>query len=481
MPYDSLVDFLTVLEDTSEVLRIGAAVDPKWEVAAITDRVVQRSGDGGPALWFSAVRNTTWPVVTNLLGHPQRICRALGLNAWDHISSEFGDAVYQYHVLRAASRTATKPVRQAVCQQVIKLGRDVNLWELPTLTSWPGENHGSFSGGIIVTPTADDSRFRISRDTLAVTDRQTLLPHWTPQDIVWDEIRRARQSQRQFPVAIVFGADPRLTLAAESGYWFAEGVGYDFAALLQQGPLETVKCRTHDLQVPAEAEVVIEGLINPDAVSTPCEPVGLSNGVLSREMSTIPIMVTAVTHRANPIFPARIIQGHPSEDSLIRLAVDQLFQQVLRRAAPGIVDVFRPPTGLGKVVLVSFSKRYPYQARTIASALRGLTGLSRVPWMILVDADVNIRREDEVWRALALQVDASRDLLAQRGPADWQHPSNQVPGSGSQLTIDATRKFPAEGGPDHWPARLECQAETHTLLASRWSEYGLPVQWGDQR
>jgi len=480
-PYDSLGDFLTTLEDSAELVRIGAAVDPKWEVAAVTDRVVQRSGDGGPALWFSAVRNSTWPVITNLLGHRQRLCRALGVTSVDHITPQWGESLRQF-VLQtsSANRVSTKTIRQAVCQQVIKLGRDVNLWELPALTNWPQEAHSSLTGGLIVTPGAETSRPLLGTGTLSVMDRQTLLPHWTPDAREWSAIRAAQRANRQVPVAMVFGGDPRLMLAAECGSWFQQGVGYDFVGLLRQAPLETVKCRTHDLEVPADAEVIIEGLINPDAPSTPGDPVALKTGTLSHETQTLPILVTAITQRANPIFPARIVRGFPGEDAVLRDAVDRLFFRLMQGCSPGIVDVYRPPAGQGQIVIASIEKQFPYQARTVASALRGLPGLSRVPMVIVVDAEVPLRRVTDVWQALGLQIDGPRDVFCQRGPADWEHPANAIPGNGGQFTIDATRKLPAEGGPADWPQRLEFAEETRNLLTSRWNEYGLPVHWGTE-
>lgn len=478
-PYDNLGDFLTALEETAELLRIGAAVDPRLEVAAITDRVVHRSGDGGPALWFSAVRNSTWPVVTNLLGHRQRICRALGVTSVDHITPQWGDLVRQFlSPTGGASRPATRSVRQAVCQQVIKLGRDVNLWELPALTSWPHEAHSTFTGGLVITPDSETTQPRISRDPLAVIDRQTLLPHWTPDSRIWTAVHAARRAHRQMPVAIAFGGDPRLMLAAESGSWMMGNVGYDFVGLLRQAPLDTVKCRTHDLEVPAEAEVIIEGFINPDAPTITSEPLALESGTLSRDTPSVPILVTAVTHRANPLFPARIVQGFPGEAFILRDAIDRLFLRVMQHCSPGIVDVYRPPAGQGQIVIASIDKQFPYQARTIAGALRGLPGLSRVPIMILVDAEVQVRRNADVWQALGLQVDGLRDVLSQHGPADWEHPANTLSGSGGQLTIDATRKLPGEGGPTDWPRRLASSAETQQLLATRWAEYGLPIHWG---
>ncbi|MBI1349012.1 hypothetical protein GC163_22300 [bacterium] len=481
MPYDCLGNFLTALEDTAELMRVGAAVDLKLEVAAITDRVVQRSGDGGPALWFSAARNSAWPVVTNLLGHRQRICRALGVTAFEHLTTQWGEDIRRFVThTNNTPRTPTKLIRQAVCQQVIKLGRDVNLWDLPALTSWPQEVQRCLTGGLIVTPAATDSRPLLSRGTLAVVDRQTLLPHWTPDAREWQALRAAQRANRQLPVAIVFGGDPRLILAAESGSWLMGNVGYDFVSVLRQTPLETVKCRTHDLEVPAEAEVIIEGLINPDAVLTPCDAVALPTGTLSRETPSVPLVVTAITHRANPVFPARVVQGSPGEDAQIREAVDQLFLRTMQACSPGIVDVFRPAAGHGQMVIASIDKQYPYQSRTIAGALRGLPGLSRTAMLILVDADINLRREANVWRAIALHTDSLRDVTCQPGPAEWEHPANALPGCGGQLTIDATRKLPGEQGPDIWPNPLAIAVETQQLLTTRWAEYGLPIHWGTE-
>jgi len=483
MPYDTLGDFLTPLQDTGEVVRITATVDPALELAAITDRVAKRSGDGGPVLLFSSVRNAHWPVVTNVLGHPRRLCRALGVESLEQIATRFVDIADELAPRwsmnqPAVTKFAAKAIRQAACQQVVKLGRDVNLWELPALRSWPDEQNPAFTGCVVVTPDVNTGRSTLSLAPLQLVDRHRLLPYWTSIDAPLQAALAARQAQRQLPIALAFGGDPLLTIAAEAGRWMNRSAGYDTVGQLRRAALEVVKCRSHDLEVPADAEVIIEGFIDADTPWEAITPLGLSTGHYAEETDVPPIQVTAITHRANPLFPAVVLNAPPSEEGWRREGVDRLFLPLVKGLSSAIVDYTRPSWSCGNTVVVGIRKQSPLEARTVCHALWSCPGLRLARWIIVVDEDVTLRREGDVWGALVRNVDPQRDFFQGDGPAHPDDHATSQRGIGGRIAIDATRKTADEGFPRAWPAALRSSQETTQKLSERWSEFGLPERWG---
>lgn len=478
----SLADFLTSLQDVGDLLRIEALVDPLVELAAITDRVIRQSHDGGPALLFAAIRNSSMPVATNLLGHPRRICRAFQVASLDAIPDQFGSVVEEIESRTARgpvapSRFAPRTIRQALCQQVVKLGRDVNLWELPALRRWPGERNPVFAGLVTVTPDVEMGQMHCSGQPLQLVDRARLQPAWRSDESPLIALQSFRKLQRQMPVAIVCGSDPRLrlwTMAANE--WCPRAATYESAGTLRQVPWETVKCRTHDLEVPADAELVIEGLIDPDAEWEPLSPMALESGHYSHERLVPPIQVTAITQRANPVVPASITGSFPSEDGCIRDAVDRLFLPSLKRRLPELTDCWRPAWGHGQVAFFSVRKSRAMAARTVAHGLWGTAGLQRAKLLIAVDDDIDLRREADVWAAVARHTDLQRDALSSLGAVLPDDHAVAQSGIGGQLLIDATRKTSAEGFPRPWPDALKLEGEWSARLAARWPEFGIPEE-----
>ncbi|MDX1968928.1 MAG: UbiD family decarboxylase [Planctomycetaceae bacterium] len=483
MPYDTLGDFLTALQDTGEVVRIAATVDPALELSAITDRVAKRSGDGGPVLFFASVRNAHWPVVTNVLGHPRRLCRALGVESLDQIATRFVDIADELAprwstTHAAASKLSSKAIRQAACQQVVKLGRDVNLWELPALRNWPGEQNPAFTGGVVVTPDVPSGRPALSLAPLQLVDRHRLLPYWTSVDAPLQAALAARQAQRQLPIALAFGGDPLLTIAAEAGRWLNRSAGYGAVGQLRRSALEVVKCRSHDLEVPADAEVIIEGFIDPDTPWERIGSLGLSTGHYAEETAVPPIQVTAITHRANPLFPAVVPNAAPSEEAWRREGLDRLFLPLVKGLAPAIIDYARPAGACGNTVFVAIHKQSPLEARTVCHALWSCPGLRFARWIIVVDEDVPLRREGDVWGAVARNVDPLRDCFQADGPAHPDDYATSQRGIGGRIAVDATRKNADEGFPRTWPMALRSSQETMQKMTERWGEFGLPERWG---
>lgn len=473
MAYDSLGEFLTALDDAGEVVRVTAAVDPELELGAIVDRLVRRSSDGGPVIWFSNLRNAAWPVVANLLGNPRRLCRALGLESLAAGVSQYGPLLEDWSRPLSqrlpSERFAPRTIRQAGCQQVVKLGKDVNLWELPALRCWPGETHPALTAALVVTP-GEAGRSVLSHTPLQVIDRQRLLPYWTAVDPELRQVQRARSENRQLPVALVFGGDPRVSLAAEITRALPEPLDYRQMGQWRQQSLDVVRCRSHELEVPADAEVIVEGFIDAAADWEAISQLALPTGHYSAETLVPPIQVTAITHRANPVFPVIVPGGFPSEDHWRREVIDRFQLPALQAACPDVVDCYRPTWGTGSTLFVSMKKRYPLAARTVCHALWGRCDLRFVKWIVVVDDDVPLRREAEVWAAVARHADPLRDLLTLDGPAHPDDHAAAVRGMSGKLAIDATRKTAEEGFPRKWPDALKYPEELQQKLAERWPE-----------
>lgn len=470
MPYDSLGDFLAVLQDTGDIARIAAPVDAAEEIAAITNQVVQSSGDGGPVLVFANVRNNSFPVVTNVLGSLRRVCKALGVDDLSQRPAPWDGFAHP----ATATRTAWTPrlSRQAPAQQVIRLGRDVNLFDLP-VPRHPGEKHPVLHSGLVIIGDPHTGERFFDRVPVQWLDRARVALHLPP----FGPIRsRLENSDRQWPVAIALGGDPLHALAVTSRGWPGTPAGFLWDGCLRGNGLEIARCRSHDLEVPAYAEWIIEGFLHPaglaaEAAVEDVPPVALSSGRLGRGGEQPVMLVTALTHRANPLLPATIWGPSPQEDYWLRHAAERMFLPTLQASWPDLVDWHAPPSGRGEDTLfVSLRPQYPGHARQLMHALWGHPRGMTAKLIVVVDADVNVRRADAVWSAVAANVDADQDTLTVTGTAAMDDPSAQH-GLIGKLGIDATRKSHDE--------TTSASADLRQRLRDRWAELGLPPRFGE--
>ncbi len=483
MPYDSLGDFLAVLQDTGDLVRIAAPVDAAEEIAAITQQIVQAHPDGGPALVFANVRNSSFPVVTNVLGHPRRICQALGVATlreliarWSTNESDGTSATWwSPFSASTGSRAGWTPrlSRQAPAQQVIRLGRDVNLFELP-IPRHAGEVNPVLHAGLVIIGDPHSGERCLMRLPVQVLDRARLSVHFPAYGSLTE---RFFHSDRQWPVAIALGGDPLHALSAESRTWPGLPAGYLWEGCLRGTGIETARCRSHELEIPAHAEWIIEGFLHPAGLETEAAvedapPVALSGGRLGRGGEHPVLMVTALTHRANPLLPSMIWGPPPQEEYWLRQAAEQLFLPCLQQTWPDLVDWHAPAAGRGEDILyVSLRSQYPGHARQILHALWGHPRGKTAKLIVVVDAEVNLRRQEAVWNAVAANVDADRDTVRGIGPAAPDD-SNAQHGLIGKLGIDATRKTMGT-------AAVSPSAEIRKRLRERWSEFGLPPRWGE--
>ncbi|REK13064.1 MAG: UbiD family decarboxylase [Planctomycetota bacterium] len=486
MAYKSLADFLEELLAVGELVRVSAEVDPHVEIAEITRRV---AAEGGPALLFDRVQGQSTAVVTNLLGTQGRACRAVGVECLDEIAPRIESLVAQHTPQNwfdrlkmspeesGAEKFRPKPTKTGVCQQVVHLGRDVNIAAFPLLTAWPAESGPAITGGILVTADRQTHTRAATIAPMVACDESHLAvadAGDSPFARHWADYQAAGE---RMPAAVLLGGDPAATVAATVPLP-AEVDTYHMAGLLRGKPLDVVKCRTHEVEVPAEVDLVFEGYFDPEVPPTSVT-VAAPGASHYREPSPAPVFhVAAITHRSQPIFPAIVDGGLRGEAGVLAAARERMLLPALQAAAPDVVDVHLPPLGgLERFALVSFRKRYPYHARQVAAALWGTNAVKFVRYLILLDDDANVRDLPRVLERVGANAAPERDLFALDGPAGPADLADAPGSPGRRLAIDATAKLDAER-PTASPPVLDVGEETRRLVASRWGEYGLKTPGG---
>ncbi len=504
MPADHLTDFIDLLADNGELVRVSAPVDGDLELAAITARVAGPSG--GPALLFERVAGAKFPVVTNLLGSERRLLLGLGVQSFEEIADRITAVIQPSlpHSWLDALQLVPKFVEVAnwppqiqargLAQQVVLMGSDVDLQSLPFPRCWPNETLRAITAGQVIvewpavessaaalgdadqllneSPAPASIRRNVSRPALQVADRNRLLVHWTRRDPQWQILEEYRQRGMAMPVAVALGGDPRVLFAASAPLPpFVDP--FVLAGFLRQKPVALVPGRQASIHVPADAEFILEGVIDPQAPPEQAPARALESGVYGAPEEAVVMKVTAITHRANPVLPA-IIPARACELDWFARAFEIIFLPLVRLAVPEIVAIHRPEAGAFRHIgLISIRKAYPYQARKVMNALWGLDRFSTMKFLIVVDDDVDVRNEAEVVRALAANCFPSRDTIFSDGPADLHDHATTIRGVGSRLGFDATRKQADEGHPRGWPEELVQQPVIRDRLQKRWKEYGL--------
>ena len=452
MPCNQLADFLAILNDGDDLRRISAEVDPEYELAAVVDVISREAPAGGPAILFESVRGSAIPVAANVLGTRRRSCRALGSDSFDEASERLVSALMPevpeswagaLKLVPRISQLGGLPpqlVKTGACQQIVKLGSDVELSELPIPVCWPGETGPTITAGQIhLLDRATGTRL-MSRQRIQVLDERSLTIHWSEYDAAYHVFREYADAGQQAPLAIVLGGDALLTYVADAPV----PVGNDpllLAGLLAGQGVDVVRGRTIEFGVPAEAEIVIEGYISPDDA---CDHLGASAsdlGFLTEYRSLPTIHVTAITHRANPVLPVVVPGRQPTEEHQFHKLTERLTLPFLRLVLPEVVDINRPISGgASRTLFLSIDGRIPGSAQKVMDAAASLDALSGAKLIVVVDAEVDVQNEREVWAAVAANVAAQRDARITSRPGDYADPAGDAQGPASRLCIDATRK-----------------------------------------
>ncbi len=489
MAYDNLSDFLNELQDEGELVRISAEVDPILEITEITDRV-SKSPHGGPALFFENVKGSSMPVVCNLLGSYKRVCRALGAHSFEVVAERITGLIKpqvpegwieKLKLVPQAARLPPRVVRSGVCQQVVKLGRDVDLGELPVLQSWPLDAGRCITLGQVFTKNPVNDERNVGLYRLAVKDKNTCSIHWRPQQTACHNFMEYKKLGTQMPLAVSLGGDPVLSFMATAPLPPHTDQCL-LGGLLRGAPIDLVKCRTIDVEVPASAEIIIEGFIDTTEPWESEGPFGDRTGFYGLADQFPLYHVTAITQRTNPIYPATIVGKPPMEDYWLGKAAERIFLPLIRMHIPELVDLNLPRAGVFRnLCFASIRKTYPMQARKVMNAIWSIEQLMFSKIVVVVDEHVNVQDEEQVWFHVGANVHPGRDVLFCQGPTDILDHAAPVCGVGHKMGIDATRKFPEEGHPRPWPEEASMSREVKDAVTQRWSEYGLgavlPEAW----
>ena len=464
MTFHSLGEFLTALESRGDLVRVRRPVSRDLEVTEVTQRVLRADG---PALLFENVTGATMPVVTNLLGSPRRIAFALGAETVEEVANRVERLVHlrppagvlgamrdlsgTIETLTTVRSLAPKHVRTAPCQEVEE--SSVDLDRLPILKCWPKDGGRTVTFPVVITKDPDTGESHTGIYRLQQYGPDTLGFHVQVHRVGANNLRKWAARGEKMPVAAVIGADPATVFSGLAPV--PEGISnFVFAGFLRSESVELVPARSVDLEVPANAEVVLEGYVDPKERAVE-GPFGDHTGYYSAAEPFPVLHVARVTHRARPVYLTTVTGKPPTEDAVIGKAVERIFRPVVRMVLPEIVDMNLPMEGLFiNVGIVSIRKSYPDHPRKVMHALWGLGQLMFTRYLIVVDEDVDVHDLSEVLYRVGLQADPGRDFEISHGPVDQLSISNPVPNLGAKVGIDATRKRPEDGFPRPWPEEI---------------------------
>jgi len=480
MAYKDLREFIKVLEERGLLKRITVEVDPILEITEINDRIVKR---GGPALLFEKPKDSKFPCVVNLFGSFERMKLALEVKDLDDIGRralEFLEPEIPTNIieklkmlpkLKRLSDFLPRYVKSGPCKEVI-IKDNPSLDIFPILKTWPLDGGRFITLPMVFTKDPETGVRNCGMYRMQVYDERTTGMHWHMHKDGARHYRKAEAMGKRLEVAVAIGSDPATIYSATAP--LPEGIDEMlFAGFLRQEPVELVKCETVDLEVPANAEIVLEGYCEPGERRIE-GPFGDHTGYYSLQDEYPVFHITCITHRRDAIYPATIVGKPPMEDCFIAKATERIFLPLIRKQLPEIVDMNLPIEGVfHNIAIVSIDKRYPGHARKVMYALWGMGQMSFTKIIIVMDKDVNIQDLSEVLWRIGNNVDPKRDVVILEGPLDVLEHASPLPAYGGKMGIDATKKWPSEGFLRPWPPDIKMSEEIVRLVTERWKEYGL--------
>jgi 4-hydroxy-3-polyprenylbenzoate decarboxylase len=485
MPRD-LQGFIKLLEDRGQLRRISALVDPDLEISEIATRMLQ---SGGPALLFENVKGADYPVAVNLMGTVERVCWAMNVDKPEDLEAlgkklallyqpkppkklaqavEFGKVLFD--VLRA------KPDRDLFppCHQVVLQEAEVDLTKIPMLRVYPGDAGKVLTLGLMITKDPETRIPNVGVYRLQLQSRNTMTVQWLSVRGATRHLRKAAERGEKLEVAIAVGVDPLVIMAAATplpvdlSEWL-------FAGLYAGKGIHLAKCKTVDLEVPAQSEFVLEGTITPGETAVD-GPAGDHMGYYGGVNEQAPLLrFHCLTQRKNPVYLTTFSGRPPKEDAMMALALNRIYTPILRQQIPEIIDFFLPMEALSyKAAVISIDKAYPGQARRAALAFwSALPQFTYTKFVIVVDKAINIRDPRAVVWAITSKVDPARDVfILPENPFDSLDFATERPGLGGKMGIDATTKIYPESD-RVWSDELKPDPDTAALVDRRWAEYGL--------
>lgn len=480
MAYNSMLEFVQALEREGEIKRIAHPVRAELEIAEIADRVMK---NGGPALLFENVVGKEIPVLINAFGSLKRTAMALGVGSVEEIAREIeqltrmkppGSFLEKLRMLPELARLggiAPKVVKEGACQEVIL--REPDLGILPVLTCWPGDAGPFITLPAVVSRHPQSGRRNVGLYRMQVFDSRTTGMHWHLHKVGARQFQAQKQATGRMELAACLGGDPALIYAATAP--LPDQIDeFLFTGFLRKKSLELVKGVTVDLEVPASADIVIEGYVDPAEPLRKEGPFGDHTGFYSLADDYPVFHVTCVTRKKKPIYPTTIVGRPPMEDVYLGKATERIFLPLLRLTFPEIVDMNLPVHGVfHNLAVVSIKKEYPAHARKIMHGLWGMGQMMFTKIIIVVDHDVNVQDLAEVTWIAGNHIDPKRDVVFVEGPVDVLDHAAPLMGYGSKMGIDATRKWKSEGFEREWPEPIVMDEKTKKYIDSIWEKLGI--------
>jgi 4-hydroxy-3-polyprenylbenzoate decarboxylase len=493
MNYHDLRDFIAQLEQMGELKRITVPVSPHLEMTEICDRVLRA---GGPAILFENPTGFNTPVLGNLFGTVRRVALGMGQNVATEAEAlaklrevgkvlsvlkepeppkGFKDAWEKLPLLKQVLTMSPKLVSSAPCQEVVLEGKDVDLSRLPIQHCWPGDVAPLVTWGLTVTRGPNKTRQNLGIYRQQLLGPNKLIMRWLAHRggaLDFRDHQLANPGQ-PFPVAVVLGCDPATILGAVTPVpdTLSE---YQFAGLLRGKKTELVKCLGSTLQVPASAEIVLEGVIHPNEMALE-GPYGDHTGYYNEQAEFPVFTVERMTMRKNPIYHSTYTGKPPDEPAMLGVALNEVFVPLLQKQFPEITDFYLPPEGCSyRLAVVSIRKQYAGHARRVMMGVWSfLRQFMYTKFIIVVDDDVNIRDWKEVIWAMTTRMDATRDtMLVDNTPIDYLDFASPVAGLGSKMGLDATNKWPGETNRE-WGTPITHDPAVKARVDAMWAELGL--------
>ncbi|MGA7613968.1 MAG: menaquinone biosynthesis decarboxylase [Thermoanaerobaculia bacterium] len=482
MSYADLREFLDVLEKAGELVRIRERVSPDLEISEITDRVSKRHG---PALLFENVEGSSMPVAINLLGSQRRMFLALGIDSWEEwterldlfleprVPTGIVDKLKMLPMVTELTSAIPKVVGSGSCQDVVIKGDEVDLSILPVLTCWPQDGGPFITMPLVFTKDPVSGKRNCGMYRMQVYDRNTTGMHWQLHKDAARQHQEAESLKRErIPVSVAIGAEPVTVFSAVCPLP-PDIDEMMFAGFARRDPVKLVRCVTNDLEVPASAEIVLEGWVDP-AERRDEGPFGDHTGFYTPVEPYAVFHVEAITHRKKPIYMTTIVGKPPQEDAHMGFAIERMFLPIMKKQFPEIVDIHMPAEGVfHNLMIVSMKKRYPGHARKIMHGIWGLGQAMFTKVILVVDGPVDPHDLRTVaWYALN-NIDPQRDMEMVMGPIDVLDHSSRAFGYGSHVGIDGTKKLPGEGFDRVWPEEIEMSADVGARVDAIWKKLGL--------
>jgi len=485
--YRDLREFIQALEQSAELKRVAAPVDPYLEMTEISDRVLRAEG---PALLFENPKGSNIPALCNLFGTAKRVAMGMGEDNVEALR-EVGkllaflkepdppkglkDAWNTLPVFKKVLDMAPRNVKRAPCQEQVFDGSDVDLSRYPIQHCWPGDAAPLITWGLVVTRGPDKKRQNMGIYRQQVIDNNRVIMRWLSHRGGALDLRdwQAKHKDEPFPVSVVLGCDPATILAAVTPIpdTLSE---HAFAGLLRGSRTELVKCRTNDLMVPASAEIILEGSIKPNDVADE-GPFGDHTGYYN-EVDSFPVFtIDTITQRDAPIYHTTYTGRPPDEPAILGVALNEVFVPILQKQFPEITDFYLPPEGCSyRVAVVTMKKQYPGHAKRVMMGVWSFLRQFMYTKMVIVcDDDINARDWNDVIWAMTTRMDPARDCtMIENTPIDYLDFASPVSGLGSKMGLDATNKWPGETDRE-WGTPIVMSPEVKYSVDEVWESLGL--------